>query len=60
MAQCIKRRFADKGSALLALDEIDRKHEHRIGKRECRTYRCSKCAGWHLTSRASKQSRRAK
>ena len=56
-----KRRHADRGLALLTLDTIQRKFDGTcVQKVETRAYRCPKCAGWHLTSSASRSTRRAK
>ena len=47
---CTKVRYRDKGSALLALDTVQRKFDDEDVKVEKRAYRCPLCKGWHLTS----------
>jgi hypothetical protein len=49
---CRKRRHPDRGSALLALDTIQRKFDGAAGKVEQRAYPCRFCRGWHLTAQA--------
>lgn len=43
-------RYYDKLDALIALAKLRR--QDKPGHTECRAYRCPKCKGWHLTSRA--------
>ena len=49
---CSKRRYRDDIAAKLALAKIARKDSGAREKNERRAYRCPKCRGWHLTSRA--------
>lgn len=48
---CSKIRYRDRIGALLALSSASRKHDG-AAKTERRAYRCPRCKGWHLTSRA--------
>lgn len=50
-ARCTKRRYRSRVDALLALARIQYRDSSNRDKREQRAYRCSRCFGWHLTSR---------
>lgn len=48
---CAKRRYRSEIDAMIALSSAGNSHDGR-GKTERRAYRCPKCKGWHLTSKA--------
>lgn len=52
--RCRKRRYIDKVSADLSLAEIRTKDNPRRKEQEERSYRCSECKYWHLTSQKLK------
>jgi hypothetical protein len=45
-------RYKSRIDALLALATIQRQDSSRRESEEKRAYRCKRCYGWHLTSRA--------
>jgi hypothetical protein len=55
-----KLRLGERKDARLALKDCQRMRASAAadgmtsGRRECRAYRCQHCAGWHLTSQASR------
>lgn len=51
MAKCAKRRYRSEIDAMIALSNAGNSHDGRA-KTEVRCYRCPKCGGWHLTSKA--------
>jgi hypothetical protein len=51
---CVKKRYWSKVDAMSALARATRpgrKTESKRPKSEKRVYECSKCGGWHLTSK---------
>jgi hypothetical protein len=50
-ARCTKWRYRTRVDALLALARIQRRDSSGREKQEQRAYHCSRCFGWHLTSR---------
>ena len=54
-ATCRKVRYRDEIAAKLALASVQRIDGSRRSKVECRTYRCPRCKGWHLTSETTKR-----
>lgn len=49
-----KLRFANPEEAMLALELSSLRADQEPWRRECFTYPCQKCAGWHQTSRAQR------
>jgi hypothetical protein len=49
---CAKTRYRDRITAALALSRVSAKG-HARDKEARRAYRCPRCKGWHLTSRAA-------
>lgn len=49
---CKKVRFPTKGKAWEALDQIALKKVAPGTKRPVRAYKCTRCGGWHITSKA--------
>src|SRR6478735_5334226 len=50
-ARCTKWRYRSRVDALLALARIQYRDSSNRDKQEQRAYRCTRCFGWHLTSR---------
>lgn len=49
---CRKHRYRSRVDALIALARVRAKDDVKRAKQEQRAYRCPRCHGWHLTSRA--------
>jgi hypothetical protein len=58
---CTKQRYPGEKEARNALKKLHLHTRHNLGKRhkhkECRTYKCETCNGWHLTSKRLQRGR---